>query len=385
MGTPTNAVNPQAGKSIGIADFALGSGGTASGITNMLPGGTYNVFAHYAGNGTTGASDSAPPVTVTVNPESSETGLQIVSANTATGQLSYGATSVLFGSPYVLRVDVRNAAGAQCAPMNSSGTQTQPTSGCPTGTITWTDNGGPPPSSEYPSSEYPSPPADLTPGSLTLNNQGYAEDQFVQFSAGTHTLVATYSGDNSFSASTSPPVTVTVASFSLSAKPSSFSLTAGQQASYTISATGLGGFSGVVQFSCLVIPINALTCSFNPASVTLGPNPVSTTLNVNSVAPALVSPPNRDPRGLTLFLATIGLGLSLVVLAAGTLRARSRRLLRPALCAGLVFLSLVAFEACHGGGQPPPAAGPPPGDYTITVWGTSGTLSPQIQVTLTVE
>jgi hypothetical protein len=387
MGTPTTAVNPQAGKSIGIADFALGSGGTASGTTNMLAGGTYNVFAHYAGNGTTGASDSAPPVTVTVNPESSETGLQIVALNTATGQLSYGATSLLFGSPYVLRVDVRNAAGAQCAPMNPSGTQTQPTSSCPTGTVIWTDNGGPP-SSEYPSSEYPNPPADSTPGSLTLNNQGYAEDQFVQLSAGTHTLVATYSGDNSFGASTSAPVTVNVASFYLSANPSTLSAPAGHQASYTISATGLGGFSGMVQFTCVVSAAMPLagympTCSFNPASVTVGPSPGSTTLNVNTIGPALFFPRNRDPRGLNLFIVTIGLGLTLI-LAAGAFPARSRRLLRSALFAGLVFLSPVAFVACGGGGHSP-GARTPAGDYTITVTGTFGTLFPQTQVVLTVQ
>lgn len=272
-------------------------------------------------------------------------------------------------------------------PLNSSGAQTQPTSGCPTGTITWTDNGAPPPSSEYQSSsEHPILPADLTPGSLTLNSQGYAEDQFVQFSAGTHTLVATYSGDNCFSASTSAPVTVTVASFSLSAKPSSFSTTAGQQASYTISAAALGGFSGVVQFSCMVLPSNGVygpSCSFNPASVTVGPNPGSTTLNVSTIGPALAFSRNRGPRGLTLFLVTIDLGLTLV-LAAGTFAAQSRRLLRSALCVGLLFLSFVAFVACGGGGHSP-GARTPAGDYTITVWGTSGTLSLQTYLVLTVQ
>lgn len=384
MGSPTTGVNPQGGKNIGIAAFTLGSGGTASGATNMLPAGTYDVFAHYAGNGMTGASDSAPPVTVTVNPESSETELRIVTLNTATGQYSYGATSVEFGSPYVLRVDVRNAAGAQCAPMNPSGTQTQPTSGCPTGTVIWTDNGAPPPSSEYPNA-----PGTSTPGSLNLNSQGYAEDQFVQLSGGTHTLVATYGGDNSFSASTSAPVSVTVASFYLSANPSTLSIFAGQQASYSISATGLGGFWGEVQFSCMVLPSNGVygpRCSFNPASVTVGPNPGSTTLNVSTIGPALFFPRNREPRGLTLFLVAVGLGLTLG-LAAGAFPARSRRLLRSALCAGLAFLSLLAFVDCGGGGGHPSPSGPstPAGGYTITVWGTSGTLSRQTQVVLTVQ
>jgi hypothetical protein len=88
---------------------------------------------------------------------------------------------------------------------------------------------------------------------------------------------------------------------------------------------------------------------------------------------------------LPLFLATIGLGLTLA-LAAGALPARSRRLLRSALCAGLLFLSLGAIVDCGGGGHPS-ASGPrtPAGDYTITVTGTYGTLSLNTQVVLTVR
>ncbi|MGO8732816.1 MAG: protease pro-enzyme activation domain-containing protein [Terriglobia bacterium] len=59
-------------KRTGIGSFGL-SNGSFSGATNMLPGGTYGVTAHYAGNGTYGASDSTPPVQVTVNPEGSQT------------------------------------------------------------------------------------------------------------------------------------------------------------------------------------------------------------------------------------------------------------------------------------------------------------------------
>ena len=62
MATPT-------GQNLGVDVFPLNNG-VASGTTNLLPGGTYNVTAHYAGDPTYGASDSAP-VQVTVGKENS--------------------------------------------------------------------------------------------------------------------------------------------------------------------------------------------------------------------------------------------------------------------------------------------------------------------------
>src|SRR5208337_2284189 len=82
-GTPTGDVSLIAQTSnsqgnsptTGIGSFTLSKGsssGSFSGTTNMLPGGTYGVTAHYAGDGTFGASDSTPPVQVTVGKESSQ-------------------------------------------------------------------------------------------------------------------------------------------------------------------------------------------------------------------------------------------------------------------------------------------------------------------------
>src|SRR5690348_9025302 len=188
MGNPVAATNPSGSRNIGIATFTLASGGTASGSTNMLPGGTYNVFAHYAGDGTNGSSDSTPPVSVTVNPESSNPRVGLVTFDPTTGQVtSTNATTAPYGSPYILRADVLNAAGNQCAP---SGT---PEFACPTGTVTLTANGQP-----------------LDLGTYTLNSQGYTEDQPIQLPGGTYAVVANYSGDNSYNASTSPTSNITI-------------------------------------------------------------------------------------------------------------------------------------------------------------------------------
>ena len=66
----------------------------------MLPGGSYNVTAHYAGNGTFAASDSSPGIPVVVNKESSQTNVELVTFDPTTGVPSYGATSTGYGSAY---------------------------------------------------------------------------------------------------------------------------------------------------------------------------------------------------------------------------------------------------------------------------------------------
>ena len=172
----------------GIGPFAL-SNGTFSGSTNMLPGGAYGVTAHFPGNGTYGASDSAPPVQVTVNPEGSQTHVALLTFDPTTGlETSPNATSVTYGSSFnILRVDVTNSSGQDCYSTPYA---------CPTGQVTVTDNGQP-----------------LDLGNYKLNSQGFTEDQLIQLAGGQHNIVASYGGDNSYAGSTSLtlPITVTKA------------------------------------------------------------------------------------------------------------------------------------------------------------------------------
>jgi len=196
-GTPTGAVSliAQTGTSstnvTGIGPFAL-SNGAFSGSTDMLPGGSYGVTAHYAGNGTYGASDSSPAIPVTVEKESSLTQAEIVSCDPTTGACTAGVSSASAASTIILRTQVTNASGQSCA----SSTSGIPVYACPTGTVTVTVNGQQPVDYGAPSSS--------TPGTYILNSQGYAEDQFIELSGGTDSIVASYSGDNSYKASTSP-------------------------------------------------------------------------------------------------------------------------------------------------------------------------------------
>ncbi len=186
-GIPTGLVSLEGGptnSAQGIAGFNL-SNGTVSGSTDLLPGGTYSVIAHYPGDATYAASDSNP-VSVTVNKENSQLQTFLVTFDGNGNILSKNTNTATYGSPYLLRVNVENAAGNLCAPVGTSGA-----TGCPSGKITLTNNGNPLDASPY-----------------ILNSYGYFEDQTVQLPGGTNTIAAVYSGDNSFSAPAQPTNTV---------------------------------------------------------------------------------------------------------------------------------------------------------------------------------
>ncbi len=193
-GTPTGDValmGSPAGQPLGI-DFATLSGGTATGTTNLLPGGSYNVTAHYEGDQTFGGSDSSG-IPVNVSAEISSVYMPgVVVGVDGSGNPVY-SSSVVYGTGasdlYLLRADVLNSQN----PPQYCTTAAFGEVACPTGTISFTDNGNP--------LDPPEP--------YKLNSFGYTEDQAIQLTGGSHTLVATYSGDSSYKTSTTT-ATVTV-------------------------------------------------------------------------------------------------------------------------------------------------------------------------------
>jgi hypothetical protein len=218
----------------GIGPFAL-SGGSVSGSTNMLPGGSYNVTAHYAGNGTYGASDSTPGIPVTVTKESSQTQIQLVTLS-ATAPPGYSSTTTPYGSSYYLRMNVTNSSGLPCA-SPITGLMSYP---CPTGALTVT-----------PAPIQQNAPSGTVPGSYVLNSQGYAEDQPIQQVPGTYNFVATYAGDNSYDASTSPtvPITITQAPTTITIEPPFSNLGSPFPVYVVINTQSSGaGPTGTVQF-----------------------------------------------------------------------------------------------------------------------------------------
>lgn len=162
-GTPTGAVSLKT-NNFGDADtLSISNGAFASATVNDLPGGQYNLFAHYSGDGTFAPSDSNS-IAVTVTPENSTTML-------TTPGLPGGTTP--YGNSIQLLAAVRGLSLA----------------GNATGTITLKD--GATVIGTYPLA------ADGTAFISTGAGAAYS------FPVGTHSLQATYSGDNSFNASSS--------------------------------------------------------------------------------------------------------------------------------------------------------------------------------------
>ncbi len=227
----------------GVAQFTL-SGGHISSSTTLLPGGTYTVHAHYAGDGTYAASDSAP-VSVTVAKENSTTAQSLITFNSQGQILNAHATTAPYGSPYIFRIDVTASSGVVCGPLAN----------CPTGTLAVTDNGS---------------PLDPTFFNGVLNSLGYTEDQPVQFPGGTNTVVANYPGDNSFnSSSTTASYSITPAATGMTTvSPMSNNVSVGVPVtlSTTVQTSSSGvAPSGTVVFSANGTPLTG-TVSYAPVA-----------------------------------------------------------------------------------------------------------------------
>jgi Pro-kumamolisin, activation domain/Bacterial Ig-like domain (group 3) len=281
-GTPTGPVSliVTSGSVVqGIGPFPL-SGGTVTFSTPLLQGGSPDsIVARYGGDGTFAQSSSTPPVSVTVNKESSETFSTFVTfeINGQPVANNYPVTAV-YGSAYILRFDVTNSSGTACSNSlnNAIGNGTTPpppppidTIPCPTGQVAVTDNGAA-------LNDYSSPNSTLPAGTTTLNSQGFFEDQPVQLSGGSHSIMATYAGDNSYTGSTSAAggITITAAPtqvVSLVASPSS---TVTTSTPVTLTATVQAPTSnGAGPAGSVVFTANGTNITGTPLNVSVGYNP----------------------------------------------------------------------------------------------------------------
>ncbi len=187
------------GTTQGLDGFTLASGKIANATTSSLPGGSnYQVYAHYAGDGTNAPSDSSP-VSVTVAKESSQTFIVIPSFDSNGNQTSGNTNTVTYGSNYIIRMYVANSKAAASPTGPPTGTcDTINLLTCPTGTVTLTDNGN------------PVAAGGAGPGIFNMNSAGYTRFLTPQLTGGTHPLAANYSGDSSYNSSTSATTSLTV-------------------------------------------------------------------------------------------------------------------------------------------------------------------------------
>ena len=343
----------------GIAEYTLSSG--FSGSTTQLPGGTYTVTAHYAGDGKFAPSDSSPGVLVAVTPEGSTTTLAGPFTTDSNGNYTVPFTSPgPFGSPIFLSAAVAGASGA----------------GTPTGTVTFSTTTGTIPNASSP----------------TLNSNGVASlisnpfllsGPVIPFDEGTYTISATYNHDSSFNTSGSTPVSFTIQTgFVGVSGPTDVTIASpGSSGTTTVGIIASSKFSTAIAFTCSGLPSEA-ACS--PASATgKGPGTVvSTKITVTTTGPHTTMLQSNERR--YYYAAVFGGGLPLAGLL---LLAAPKRRRGSALLGLMVVALLVTVPACGGGGgsshQQDP--GTPAGTYTVTVTATAGSLSTSGPFTLTVQ
>jgi hypothetical protein len=226
-------------------------------------------------------------------------------------------------------------------------------------------------------------PPSVTPGLVPVTSTLTIATSATTPAAISNVTVTGTSG--SLSHDTTVSLTVAAPDFTIAASAlSPASVSAGGSATSTITIAPTNGFNGTVSFACSSITgggIPAPTCSFNPSSVSNGSGTPTLTISTTAAHASLTSPSR-----VTLYAMWLPIG-GLALL--GTSFAARKKRFWSVVLGCLVFSDLILLAACGGssssggggGGQP----GTPAGTYTITITATSGSLTHDATVSLTVR
>ncbi len=232
-------------------------------------------------------------------------------------------------------------------------------------------------------------------GSATLTS-GIASYLTSSLAIGTHSITAVYSGSSNYSAITSSAVSQAIQDFNLTISTSSggsstATTSPGGTATYPLTFSPVDGskFPAVVHLTVSGLPPGA-TATLTPDTLPANSGSTNVTLTVN-LAGQSASLKHRNP----FHDGRLPLAVGLILLPfTGRLR-RASRLLRSRrwnrhsqwlLVAILSFGSAASLLVLNGcGGKPTGYFGQAPETYTLTITGTSGSLSHSTTVTLTVE
>ena len=338
--------------------FSL-SGATATASTNLLPPTTASIEAYYGGDVThAGSLSAAKTVTVAGANQVSKTTLNFVTFDSNNNPvLSTSSQTVSYGSPYILQMLVTNSSNATCL-NNGNSSGTTPGSPCPKGTITLTDNGSA-------LKDWPIAGQLNATNIAKLNNQGMAEDQPIQLSAGSHSLLAAFTtADGNFQSSSSNTLKVTInqASTNVEVFSSATSITAGSSVTLTafvITNSNGAGPTGTMTFTNGSTSIGTANCVPTNAIDNVTP-PIqdipagsayctaSLTTAISSVYPPTAANRRTPPTPVLPVLTAL---LSLLFFALG-LRWIPQTRRRAYAYAGLLAIAMLVgvVAGCGGGG-----------------------------------
>ncbi len=318
----------------GEALFPL-TAGAYTGSVDYLPGGTYNIYGNYPGDGSNAASQSAP-VTVTVTPEASQTLLQVYSAPNSSSYLAPVTSGGMYtyGVPLILSAQPENSAGKVTTN--------------PTGTVVFNDGG-------------------TAVNTAVINASGDAEYN-ATFAPGAHSITAAYSGDASYAASVSPAAafTVTKATPVITAvdydtDQNGEAIVASNGSFFTVLVENPAAFTG--------LPFAAPT-----GTVTLTGAPAGTTSSA-TLTPGF-DPNNGYPAGVALFQVPAGAALANYTFSfayAGDTNYNARTTAIPETLNSFTGGLVSTVTATASAAQTSPAA---PVLVTATVTGTTGGAAP---------
>lgn len=335
-GTPTGTITFLDGTTI-LGTAPLNASGVATLTASFSTPGTHPLTASYAGTSPYGAGTS--PV-VSENVQNFST----------TATLTSSVNPVLISNSTTLTVTIASSAGT------------------PTGTVTFYDG-------------------TKAIGTATLNTSGAATLKLTFSTNGQHILTASYPGSGLYQPITTAPLTQLVEDFSLalatgSQNSAKIILGASTQYNLVVSPIGANSLAAPVALSITGLPSGG-SGSFNPTSVAAGAGvtPIVLTVNAPPLTGSLRQPtsPARPSlrRDAPAFLAFL-------LLPTGFLLRRRRAVIRLLL----IFVGLAAVSTGLTGCLQDQATGyygNDPQAYTLTVTGTSGTLTHTVRVTLTVD
>jgi hypothetical protein len=319
-----------------LGTVTVGAAGTATFTTTAMAIGSHAITAAYSGDALNLASTSAALA-------------QTVQLRPTSNTLTASSTSLTGGQQVTLISVVRY-----------SGPVT------PTGTVTFISDGE-------------------ALGIGVIDNTGVAT-LTVNLLTSAPTVLATYSGDTVYAASTSTQTSITVAKptqFTMQLNPTAVTLQSQQNMPTTLTITSVNGFTDTLDLGCLGLPF-AATCTFAKDAVVIGANAtqtiqvvVDTGSPLTSGSVARLEPPSMGSVAMCLLPGGVLFGL---------LFWKGRRRMRSGLT-GLLMLALLAgasagLSGC-GGLQ---ATGTPPGTYVfqVSATGTGSGVTQAIDITLTV-
>jgi len=199
--------------------------------TSDLPGGSYTVYAYYAGDTSHTASQSSNGISVTISPESSTTTLSFGSYDPVTYALSEGLSTVPYG--YNTFINAQPFGNNSTVDWNGN----LVADGIATGSVTFTSSDG-------------------KSQSAAINSVGIAQLSASSLLPGTYTYQASYPGDASFAPSTSTTQILTITK-----APTSFQL---QSSASAVTPVGQLTVSAILQTDSIALyPTGSISAAAN--------------------------------------------------------------------------------------------------------------------------